>query len=99
MQADVLYVGSTSLEQPEQIKNIKIFVACGGVILNHAACGRYRPETLFPNVALKVLDRRDDSILRVQDPAHPLAAGLPAEFEHAFSDHLYLERGRTGSRR
>ncbi len=97
MQADVLYVGSTSLEQPEQIKNIKIFVACGGgVILNHAACGRYRPETLFPNVALKVLDRRDDSILRVQDPAHPLAAGLPAEFEHAFSDHLYLEPGPDG---
>ncbi len=97
MQADVLYVGSTSLEQPDQIKSIKIFVACGGgAIFNHAACGRYRPETMFPNVATKVLDRRDDSILRVKDPAHPLAAGLPAEFEHAFSDHLYLEPGPDG---
>lgn len=98
LQHDVLYVGSTSLEQPEQIKSIKIFVNCGGgLILNHAACGRYRPATLFPEIARKVLDRRDDSILLVKDAAHPLAAGLPAEFEHAFNDHLYLEPGPAGT--
>ncbi len=97
LQYDVLYVGSTSLEQPEQIKGIKIFVHCGGgLILNHAACGRYRPATLFPEIARKVLDRRDDEHLLVKDAAHPLAAGLPAEFEHAFNDHLYLGPGPAG---
>ncbi len=98
LQYDALYIGSTSLEQPEQIKSVKIFVNCGGgLILNHAACGRYRPETLFPAIARKVLDRRDDSILRVKDADHPLAAGLPAEFEHAFNDHLFLEPGPAGT--
>lgn len=97
MQADVLYVGSTSLEQPDQIKSIKIFVACGGgVIFNHSSCGRYCPETIFPDIAAKVVDRRDDTILMILDKSHPITQGLPAEYSHAFNDHLYLEPGPEG---
>lgn len=94
---DVLYIGGGSLDLPEQIKSIKVFVACGGgLILNHVSCGRNRPQTLFPSIALKVSGLRDDSVLRVQETGHPLAANLPVEFEHAFNDHLYLEPGPEG---
>ncbi len=80
MKHDVLFVGSYRVEQPGQIKAIKTFVACGGgLILNHAACGRGSPQTLFPDIAAKVLDRRPDTILVVKDPQHPLAAGLPPQ--------------------
>ncbi len=98
LQHDVLLVGNCSLDQPDQVRGLRTFLACGGgLILNHAACGRYRPDTLFPAVVKKVADRRDDSVLRVRDAAHPLAAGLPAEYEHAFNDHLYLEPGPDGT--
>ena len=97
MQYDVLYIGGGAFEQPNLIRDIKTFVHCGGgLILTHSACGRNRPETIFPSIVSKVVDRREDSILRVKDASHPLSAGLPQEFEHAYTDHLYLAAGPDG---
>ena len=94
---DVVFVGACSLDQPEQVRALKVFVSCGGgLILNHSSCGRRRPETLFPAIAKRVIDRREDTVLVVRDAAHALAAGLPGEFEHAYHDHLFLEPGPDG---
>lgn len=94
---DALYIGSTRLDQPDQLRAIRVFVGVGGgVMLNHAAAGRYSPKTPFPAVATEVSGRREDTIVL---PAgdHPISQGLPAEFEHAYYDHLLLNPGETGS--
>ncbi|NMA25248.1 MAG: ThuA domain-containing protein, partial [Clostridiales bacterium] len=97
MQYDVLYVGGGAFEQPDLIRAVKTFVNCGGgLILTHSACGRNRPETIFPSIVSKVIDRRADTRLRVKDVSHPLTSGLPQEFEHGYIDHLYLAAGPDG---
>jgi len=94
---DVLVVGACSLDQPAQVKAVRVFLACGGgMVLNHQSCGRNRPETLFPAIVKRVVDRREDTVLAVRDAAHPLTAGLPAQFAHAYHDHLFLEPGPEG---
>jgi hypothetical protein len=91
---DVLCIGSCGLDRPEDLRALRIFVGMGGgLVLNHGACGRGRPATPFPDVAARVTDRREDTTLRVAEASSPLAAGLPAEFEHAYYDHLLLEPG------
>ncbi|MEA3400309.1 MAG: hypothetical protein U9R79_03605, partial [Armatimonadota bacterium] len=41
---DALFIGSCSLDRPELLRAIRVFVACGGgVVLNHSACGRHQP--------------------------------------------------------
>lgn len=95
---DVLFVGSYNIAQPEQVQAVKTFTGCGGgLILNHAACGRQSPSTLFPDIAVKVVDRRADSVLVLKDGQHPLGRDLPGQYPHAFIDHLYLEPGSAGS--
>jgi len=94
---DVLIIGAASLDRPEQIKAIRIFVECGGgLILNHNSCGRGRPETPFPKIVKKVSGRREDTVLVVDEGEHPLTLGLPAEFDHAYYDHLLMEPGPNG---
>ena len=74
------------------------FVACGGgIVFNHRSCGRGKPATLFPSVAAKVANRREDTVLVVKGPTHPIGAGLPKQFEHAYYDHLILEPGPDGA--
>ena len=95
---DVVFVGSCALDLPAQVKALRVFVgAGGGLVLNHSACGRGKPQTLFPDVAKRVVDRREDTVLRPKPGAHPIAAGLPQEFEHAYYDHLHLEPGPQGT--
>ena len=94
---DALFIGSTRLDKPGALSAIRVFVGLGGgVMLNHAACGRYAPQTPFPEVATEVAGRREDTIVL---PAgdHPIAQDLPAEFEHGYSDHLLLTPGPTGT--
>ncbi len=94
---DVLILGGFSVDKHEDVRAIQTYAACGGgVVFNHSSCGRRKPATLFPSVAKKVVDRREDTIVVVKDPAHPLAAGVGKEFEHAFMDHLFLEPGENG---
>lgn len=95
---DVFFVGAATLDQPGQLRAFRAFLACGGgIILNHSACGRWRPDTLFPAVARKVSDRREDTLLTAAAPAHPMVAGLPDHWEHAYYDHLCLEAGPEGT--
>lgn len=94
---DAVIIGAGSLDQPAQVKAIRIFVECGGgMVFNHSSCGRHKPSTMFPSVAQKVVDRREDTVLLVKSREHPIGAGLPQEFEHAYYDHLYLEPGPDG---
>ena len=52
---DALYLGSCTLDHPDPIKAIRVFVGCGGgLVLSHAACGRFQPKTLYPAIAAKV---------------------------------------------
>ncbi|MBM4080856.1 MAG: ThuA domain-containing protein, partial [Planctomycetes bacterium] len=95
---DAVIICACTLDQPEQLKALRVFLACGGgLVLNHSSCGRGRPETFFPAVVKKVVDRRVDSILVVKDGKHPIAAGLPEQFEHSYNDHLFLEPGPDGT--
>ncbi|MBT4814906.1 MAG: hypothetical protein HON70_04365 [Lentisphaerae bacterium] len=95
---DAITIGATSIDQPAQVKALKIYLACGGgVVFNHHSCGRRKPTTLFPEIAVKVVDRREDTALVVQDSSHPIAAGLPERFRHAYNDHLHLTPGPQGS--
>jgi|LSQX01.1.fsa_nt_gb hypothetical protein len=94
---DALFIGSTRFDQPDALRAIRIFVGLGGgVMLNHAAAGRYLPQTPFPAVATTVSGRREDTIV-LPAAEHPVAQGLPAEFEHAYYDHLMLEPGAAGT--
>lgn len=95
---DTVVICACTLDQPEQLKALRVFLACGGgLVLNHSSCGRNRPETFFPAVVKKVVDRRVDSILVVKDAKHPIAAGLPEQYEHSYNDHLFLEPGPEGT--
>jgi len=95
---DALYIGSATLDRPDQIRAIRVFVGCGGgLVLSHAACGRNQPKTMYPEIAVKVSGRREDTLVRVAESAHSLAEGLPAEFHHAYYDHLLLEPGPAGT--
>lgn len=95
---DVITFGAMSIDQPAHVKALKVYLSCGGgIVFNHHSCGRNKPSTLFPEIAAKVVDRREDTVLIVQDTAHPIAAGLPERFQHAYNDHLYLVPGPQGS--
>lgn len=95
---DVVWIGACTLDQPQALQALHLFLHCGGgLVLNHSACGRNRPQTFFPSVVQKVLDRREDNLLRVRDRTHPLAAGLPETFGHAYYDHLFLVPGDRGT--
>jgi len=95
---DALYLGSMRLDQPDAMRAIRVFVGVGGgLVLAHSACGRGRPRTPFPEVAEEVSGRREDTVVRVAAPDHPIATALPAEFEHAYYDHLLLEPGAAGT--
>lgn len=93
---DVVFVGSTGLGRPEYMEGLQVFVgAGGGLVLNHTACGRHRPETPYPGVARRVSGRREDTVVTVARD-HPITRGLPETFEHAYYDHLLLEPGEDG---
>ncbi|MGD9497076.1 MAG: hypothetical protein AB7Y46_12335, partial [Armatimonadota bacterium] len=95
---DVLYVGSMRLDRPEELRAIRVMVGMGGgLVLAHAACGRDQPQTPFPEIAARVSGRREDTVVRVIAPDHPIAAGLEDEFEHGYFDHLLLEPGPAGT--
>jgi len=95
---DVLYIGSMRLDQPDHLRAMRVFVGVGGgLMLNHAACGRYQPQTPFPQIASKVSGRREDTVVRAGPEEHPITEGLPAEFEHAYYDHLLLEPAEGGT--
>lgn len=95
---DAVVIGACTLDRPEQVKATRTYLASGGgLVLQHSACGRGRPETPVPSVARKVIDRRPDTVLAVKDRAHPIAAELPDQFEHAYHDHLFLEPGPDGT--
>ncbi len=95
---DVVVIGACALDKPSQIKALRTFLACGGgLVLNHQACGRNLPETFFPTVARRVIDRREDPMLVVKQADHPLAAGLAERWEHSYHDHLFLEPGPDGT--
>lgn len=95
---DALYIGSMRLDQPDAVRALRVFVdAGGGLVLNHAACGRDQPKTLYPDIVARVSGRREDQVMSVVAPEHPIAAGLPAQYEHGYYDHLLLELGPAGT--
>lgn len=86
------------LDQPDAVRALRVFVgAGGGLVLSHAACGRDQPRTLYPEIAARVSGRREDQVVSVAAREHPIAAGLPAQYEHGYFDHLLLEPGATGT--
>ena len=97
LQHDALFVGSTRLDDPASLNALRLFVGVGGgIVLNHSAAGRDLPQTPFPAIASEVSGRREDTIVLAAGD-HPIAQGLPAEFEHAYSDHLLLTPGEAGT--
>ena len=63
---DAVYIGACTLDRPQQVKALRTFVACGGgLVFNHNSCGRRQPQTLFPAIVAKVVDRREDTIVVV----------------------------------
>jgi hypothetical protein len=95
---DVLVVGATTLADPTQVQALKTFVWCGGgLLLHHNACGRNQPETLFPEIASKVAGGSDDTLLIRTTADHPVTAGLPPQFAHAYFDHMTLVPGAKGT--
>ena len=93
---DALYIGSMRLDQPDAVRALRVFVgAGGGLVLNHAACGRDQPKTL--DIVARVSGRREDQVVSVVAPEHPIAAGRPAQYEHGYYDHLRLELGPAGT--
>jgi len=92
--ADVLAIGATAIADPKQVRAIRMFVWCGGgLVLHHNSCGRRQPETLFPEIVAKVPGREEDTVLVLAETEHPVVAGSPEQFEHAYYDHLVLEPG------
>ncbi|HCA46549.1 MAG TPA: hypothetical protein DEP45_04045, partial [Armatimonadetes bacterium] len=97
LQHDALFVGSTRLDDPASLNALRLFAGVGGgIVLNHSATGRDLPQTPFPAVASLFSGRREDTIVLTAG-GHPIAQGLPAEFEHAYSDHLLLTPGEAGT--
>ena len=94
---DVIFIGGCSFEQPQLVNTTRLFANCGGgVVLNHSACGRSRPETIFPTVVEKVGERREDNIMVVKDKQHIVTDNLPKQFEIGFNDHLRMIPGANG---
>ena len=79
--------------------SIRTFVAAGGgVVLEHDAVGfrGWDDETrLFPEIVALGIDRSTTRGVKVV-AAHPVTADLPAEFEHAYNDHIMMQVGPEG---
>ncbi len=72
--------------------------AGGGVVLEHDSVGfrGWDDETrLFPEIIALGIDRSQTVTVRVV-AEHPVIAGLPAEFKHAYSDHIMMQVGPEG---
>lgn len=78
---------------------MRAFVAAGGgVVLEHDAvgCQGWTDDTiLFPEIAAIGVDRSSTKKVCVV-AEHPVTAGLAAEFEHAYQDHIYMQVGPAG---
>ncbi len=70
----------------------------GGVVLEHDSVG-FRgwddATRLFPEVIALGIDRSQTRTVEVA-AQHPVTAGLPAEFEHAYNDHIMMQVGPQG---
>ncbi len=80
--------------------SIRTFVAAGGgVVLEHDAVGfrGWDDETrLFPEIVALGIDRSTTRGVKVV-ARHPVTADLPAEFEHAYEDHIMMQVGPEGT--
>ena len=97
---DILLIGGQRNGFPDAAwaPAVELFVRCGGgVMLNHDATG-YRgwDESLFPKHFRGVAQTRDN-LVAVTLKTHPLAAGLPEQFRHAYYDHIVLDSREAGT--
>ena len=78
---------------------IRTYVAAGGgMVLGHDAVGGrgWDDQTrLFPEIAAIGIDRSTTTTVR-SVAEHPVTAGLPAEWQHAYTDHIYMQVGPEG---
>lgn len=102
LEYDVLILGSASGGFSEKFTEaVRDYVEKGGgILINHAACGSAdRPgSALFPEVfrgAAKSTAQRDLAIAGAGK--HPIAAGVPAGFSYAYTDHICLIPGPAGT--
>ncbi len=80
--------------------SIRTFAAAGGgVVLEHDAVGfrGWDDQTrLFPEIVALGIDRSTTRQMQVVAD-HPVTADLPAEFEHAYNDHIMMQVGPEGA--
>ncbi len=68
----------------------------GGLLLNHAACGLTRDETLlFPEIITKTAKMQGNVLLpcKVQ---HAILSGVSEQYKYAYTDHFNLVKGPVG---
>ena len=95
---DVLIIGSLKGVSADEREAIRSYVECGGgAMLNHDACG-YRGWTKppFPEIVAKGLKNALSTTLKVKPPVHPVTKNMPVKYEHAYYDHITLQKGPKG---
>jgi len=96
---DAVILGSVKgLSESRWRDAVELYVRCGGgLLLHHDATGhRGWPDSLFPQLFKGTGTRRSRAI-RVVAPEHPIMAGVPEQFEHAYLDHVILEARAGGA--
>lgn len=97
---DVVVVGGQRNGFPDTAwaPALELFVRCGGgVMLDHDSTGfRGWDESIFPLHFRGTALTRDNGVVTTLK-THPLAAGLPEKFTHAYFDHVALESRQAGT--
>jgi hypothetical protein len=98
---DVIVIGSLkglAAGQETWRRDLRCFVrAGGGLLLEHDACGfrGWENAPLFPEVVRGVRTTTTNAV-GLSGTDHPVTAGLPKTFSHAYYDHIALQRGPEG---
>ncbi|MDD3925732.1 MAG: beta-galactosidase trimerization domain-containing protein, partial [bacterium] len=96
---DVLVIGSLRGLEQGPVDLLRAYVNCGGgILLNHDACG-YRgwKEPLFPEVCRGLRTTNTTVMVPLPVTKHALLQAMPAEYSHAYYDHVVLGRGPKGT--
>lgn len=74
---------------------IRKYVEKGGkVLLLHDAVGYRRSNALFPEIGKGYTNPRNDTVLVAG--AHPIAQSVSKKFNHAYYDHIAIDKGEKG---
>lgn len=98
-QFDVVILGSVKggVATPDWLNAVDLYVRCGGgMLLHHDATGfRGWADSPFPEL-FKGTGRLRSRQVRIT-AEHPVTQGVEEEFEHAYFDHIVLEKRDLGN--